>query len=56
MGHINFEYMVKIISTQAMGDFPNITKLANIVIKEYHMGKQTRNILKNKEYSTTKPL
>lgn len=56
MGHINFDNMVKISYTHVVRDMPKIKNPTNTLCKKYHMGNQTMTRLKNKEYSTTKPL
>lgn len=56
MGHIDFDNMVKISSTQVVWDMPKIINPTNTLWKENKMGKQTKTRFKRKEYSSPKSL
>lgn len=56
MGHINFDSLVKINSTDVVRDLPKITKHINAICKECQFGKKTKKSFKTKEYSTIGPL
>jgi hypothetical protein len=56
MGHMHFDYLVKVSKREAVGEMPQITKPTNTICKHCQKGKQTNTRLKSKEYSTTRPL
>jgi transposase InsO family protein len=56
MGHIHFDNLVKVRKREAVREMPQITKPTNTLCKRCQQGKQTKNMFKSKEYSTTRPL
>jgi hypothetical protein len=56
MGHIHFDNLVKGNKRESDREMPQIKKLTNTLCKHCQQGKQTKNMLKSKEYSKTRPL
>lgn len=52
MGHINFDSLVKISSTNVVRDFPKIKNPINTIYKVFQVGMKIKKF-KLKEYSTT---
>ena len=56
LGHINFNSMSKLYSTEAIRGIPEITKPSNTICDSCQKGKQTRVVFKTKEHHSSKPL
>lgn len=48
MGHINFDSLMKISSTDDVRDLPKTKKLINVMCKEFHFVRQTKKRFKTK--------
>lgn len=55
LGHMSFDNLVQISKKEAVRDLSKLEKPADIVCKDYQMGKQTRTSFKSKDLSYTKP-
>jgi transposase InsO family protein len=56
MDNINLVNLIKVIKKEAVREIPQITKPTNTLCKHCQQGKQTKNMFKSKEYSTTRTL
>jgi hypothetical protein len=56
MGHIKFDNLVKLSTTQAVRDMPRISKPMDTICNPCQHRKKMRVSFKTKEYSTSNPL
>ena len=56
MGHINFEYLVRIRKKEAVREMLKISKPSNTLCEAYQHGKQTKVQFKTKENFASHPL